>query len=66
MYLGSTLTVADFYVATVILQLEWISFDFSLWPKTVKWLSTFKELELWKKVHEKHDGFVGELKKDTM
>eukprot|EP00111_Clytia_hemisphaerica_P006716 TCONS_00019420-protein len=60
---GSSITVADYYVATLILQLEWLEFDFSLWPKLTNWLNTFKDLELWKKVHEKHNGFVAELKK---
>ena len=63
--LGATVTVADYYVATLILQLEWLDFDFSLWPKLTSWLNTFKDLELWKKVHEKHDGFVAELKKQA-
>ena len=64
--LGNSATVADYYVATVLRQLEWVNFEFQLWPKLLKWFITFKELELWKKIHEKHDGFVEELKKQSI
>ena len=63
---GTTPTIADYYVTTLLLQLEWLNFEFQLWPKLLKWMNTFKELELWKKVHEKHDGFVKELKKQAL
>eukprot|EP00112_Aurelia_sp_Birch-Aquarium-sp1_P012382 Seg2604.4 transcript_id=Seg2604.4/GoldUCD/mRNA.D3Y31 product="Glutathione S-transferase 1 isoform D" protein_id=Seg2604.4/GoldUCD/D3Y31 len=60
---GEEMTIADLYVATILVQLEWIDFDFSLWPKIINWMQQIKEIPQWAEVHEKHYGFVKELKK---
>lgn len=61
--LGGFPTIADYYVATVLVQLEWINFGLELWPKISAWLSILKGMQQWKEVHEKHCGFVAELQK---
>ncbi|XP_057298415.1 glutathione S-transferase theta-1-like [Hydractinia symbiolongicarpus] len=60
---GGFPTIADYYVATVLVQLEWINFGLELWPKISAWLSILKGMQQWKEVHEKHSGFVAELQK---
>ena len=60
---GNDINIADLYVSTILTQLEWIEFDFALWPNTACWLRSLKQSPHWQKVHEKHDGFLRELKK---
>ncbi len=60
---GKDMTVADLYVATILVQLEWTEFDMSLWPRVCHWLASVKSTEHWDTVHEKHCGFVKELHK---
>ncbi|XP_046842469.1 uncharacterized protein LOC124436563 [Xenia sp. Carnegie-2017] len=56
-------TVADFYVATVIIQLEWMeSIDMKLWPSIHSWLNEIQKQEHWDTVHAKHVEFVKSLK----
>ena len=60
---GDKLTVADLYVATIILQLEWVeSVDMKLWPKLNKWLKEVRKEKHWDTVHAKHREFVEALK----
>jgi len=59
---GNFPTVADYYIATMIVQLEWINFDITLWPQITKWLTILKSVELWEEVHKKHEGFLDALK----
>ena len=60
---GDKLTVADLYVATIILQLEWVeSVDMKLWPKLNRWLKDVRKQEHWETVHVKHKEFVEALK----
>ena len=59
--LGDNPTVADCYLATMLVQLQWVQFDFSLWRKIRTWLETMKEVKGWNEVHEKHYGFVKKL-----
>ena len=54
-------SVADFFAATVLVQLDWIGFEFSLWNRVNRWLHRLKSSDLWDAVHEKHDGFVVKL-----
>ncbi|XP_065653888.1 glutathione S-transferase theta-1-like [Hydra vulgaris] len=60
---GDLPTIADYYIATVIVQLEWINFDLKLWPKLNNWLVNIKKSEYWSLVHEKHEGFLIEMTK---
>ena len=60
---GKDITVADLYVATVLVQLDWTEFDMMLWPRLCHWLQCMKCSEHWSTVHEKHNGFVKELHK---
>ena len=61
--LGNFPTIADYYVATILMQLEWISFDFSLWPKITQWLDVLKRMQEWADIHEKHRELVEVLTK---
>ena len=45
------------------MQLEWISFDFSLWPKITQWLDVLKRMQEWTDIHEKHRELVEALTK---
>lgn len=60
---GDNLTIADLYVATMLVQLEWVDFDLTLWPTVIEWIQMVKQSSHWDSVHEKHNGFVSELKK---
>lgn len=60
---GDKLTVADLYVASILLQLEWMeSVDMKLWPKLNRWLKDIQKQEHWETVHAKHREFVDALK----
>lgn len=60
---GDKLTVVDLYVATIVLQLEWVeSVDMKLWPKLNKWLKEVRTQKHWDTVHAKHREFVENLK----
>ncbi|XP_028391691.1 glutathione S-transferase theta-1-like [Dendronephthya gigantea] len=60
---GEKLTVVDLYVATIVLQLEWVeSVDMKLWPKLNKWLKEVRKQKHWDTVHAKHREFVESLK----
>lgn len=60
---GDKLTVADVYVATILLQLEWIeNVDMKLWPMLNRWLKEVRKQEQWDTVHAKHREFVEALK----
>lgn len=57
------ITVADVYVATILLQLEWIdNVDMKLWPMLNRWLKEVRKQEQWDTVHAKHSEFVEALK----
>eukprot|EP00794_Sanderia_malayensis_P015216 gene15216-16787_t len=58
---GNNITVADLYVATILVQLEWTEFDMTLWPRIQHWLEGIKQTEHWDIVHEKHNGFLQQL-----
>lgn len=58
---GHQPTVADFYLATTLCQLEWVSFEFNLWQKVTSWMCQLKKFKGWDEVHEKHNGFVAKL-----
>ncbi len=58
---GDRLTVADSYVATILLQAEWVGFKFTLWPKVEAWLKTVRCQDFWSEVHASHIKFLEEL-----
>ena len=59
---GDDVTLADYFAATVLVQLDWVGFEFGLWRRVCGWLDALRTCEHWKTVHEKHDGFVMKLK----
>lgn len=60
---GDQLSVADLYVATILVQLEWVeAVDMKLWPKINRWLKEVRKQEHWNTVHVKHREFVEALK----
>ena len=58
---GDRLTVADTYVATVLIQAEWVGFKFTMWPKVDSWLKAIKCQDYWADVHVSHKKFLEEL-----
>ena len=58
---GDRLTVADSFVATVILQAQWNGFRFQMWPKVERWLRLVRAQEFWSQVHRVHNELVREL-----
>ncbi|KAL8623419.1 hypothetical protein ACOMHN_037954 [Nucella lapillus] len=63
---GHRQTVADLFVATVLVQMEWTGFGFRLWPKLHSWLTRVGHAELWDTVHESHHDFVSELERNRL
>ncbi|XP_076470648.1 glutathione S-transferase theta-3-like [Babylonia areolata] len=61
---GNRQTVADLYVATVLVQMEWTGFRFKLWPKVDSWLTRVRHAEFWDTVHQSHQDFVAELERN--
>ena len=60
---GDRVTVADSYVATTLIQAEWVGFKFTLWPKVENWLRRVKAQDYWEDVHVLHNQFVQQLGK---
>ena len=58
---GDDPSIADYFAATVLCQLDWVSFEFTLWHKLSCWLERVKNSRDWDFVHEKHYGFVAKL-----
>lgn len=58
---GVKVTIADSYVATILLQLEWTKFNFKMWPKVDAWLRRIKQQEFWQDVHATHLTFLREI-----
>ena len=54
------MTAANSYIATRLLQAEWIGFKFRLLPKVESWLSRVKAQEYWSEVHAVHRELVTE------
>ena len=61
---GNRHTMADLYVATILVQLEWPGFKFKLWPKVDNWLSRVKMVEFWEEVHVSHQEYLRELERN--
>ncbi|KAL4235460.1 Glutathione S-transferase [Mactra antiquata] len=60
---GSRVTIADSFVATVLLQAEWSGTKFTMWPKVEKWLSRVKNQVHWETVHNSHMMYLRELER---
>ncbi|KAL3859128.1 hypothetical protein ACJMK2_009360 [Sinanodonta woodiana] len=60
---GNYVTVADIFVATMVLQLEWTGTSLKLWPKVQKWMERVKSTEHWNTVHVSHGAYVKELER---
>ncbi|KAH3769055.1 glutathione S-transferase theta-3-like isoform X1 [Dreissena polymorpha] len=58
---GNRITIADTYVATILLQTEWLGTKLSMWPHVEKWLSRVKNQVFWDVVHSSHTVFLREL-----
>ncbi|KAK7114588.1 hypothetical protein V1264_000627 [Littorina saxatilis] len=61
---GGRQTVADLFVATVLIQMEWTGFRFKLWPRVETWLARVRHAEFWDTVHVSHKEFVAELERN--
>lgn len=60
---GNRITVADSYVATILLQAEWCHTKFTMWPHVEKWLSRVKNQVHWDTVHLSHTMYLKELER---
>lgn len=60
---GTRVTIADSFVATVLLQAEWSGTRFTMWPKVEKWLSRVKNQVHWDTVHHSHALYLKELER---
>ena len=58
---GAELTAADYYIATIIIQTQWLSFDLKLWPAVMKWIETISTKDFWKTAHVEHVEFMKTL-----
>lgn len=60
---GGEPTIADFFVATILMQTEWVSFDLRLWPNMQSWFEKVQTQKYWHEIHEVHYDFIKQLKK---
>lgn len=60
---GNRITVADSFVATILLQAQWAGTKFTMWPHVEKWLSSVQNQVHWDTVHHSHNMFLKELEK---
>ncbi|XP_060601873.1 glutathione S-transferase theta-3-like [Ruditapes philippinarum] len=60
---GNRITVADSFVATILLQAEWSGTKFKMWPHVEKWLSRVKNQVHWDTVHMSHSMYLRELER---
>lgn len=60
---GDKMLVADSFVASIVVLLEWTGFKFTIWPKVAKWLERVKHQEFWDTVHVAHTDLIKELKR---
>ena len=58
---GDEPCIADYYIATILAQIEWLGFDLKLWPGVIKWSKAIAEKDFWKKTHKDHDEFIKSL-----
>lgn len=58
---GESLTLADSFLVTTLMQAQWADFNFSLWPKLRSWYTKVIDQPYWKDVHDTHIKFVQEL-----
>ncbi|ELT93184.1 hypothetical protein CAPTEDRAFT_223991 [Capitella teleta] len=52
---GDFPSVADSFVATVLVQAEWTGLDLKMYPRVTKWLTKVKKVPYWSQVHMEHD-----------
>lgn len=60
---GNRITVADSYVASILLQTEWTGMKLRMWPHVEKWLTRVKNQVHWDIVHSAHSMYVKELER---
>ena len=63
---GNEITIADTFVATVLVQVEWTSFNIKIWPKVNEWLRKVKGQLFWDKVHSAHENFRQEIQNTAL
>ncbi|ESO82235.1 hypothetical protein LOTGIDRAFT_170146 [Lottia gigantea] len=58
---GKTITMADIYAATIVLQLQWTGTTSRMWPNIIQWLARVQREDFWETVHTAHRDYVEEL-----
>jgi glutathione S-transferase len=59
---GETITIADYFGASIVTIGEFIGCDFTPYPNVERWLDNMKKLPSWPKVNEVFQGFCESLK----
>lgn len=62
---GNEITVADYFLSSIIAVGEMIRFDLSRYPRVDAWYGRMKALRNWKTVGEVADGFAASLEGQT-
>lgn len=62
---GSQITLADSFVVTTLLQVQWAGFKFNIWPKVRAWIDRVSQQPYWSQVHETHEHFLEEVRKES-
>jgi len=63
---GNRPTIADTFVGTVLVQVEWTGTKLSMWPRVDKWLSRVKNQVHWDVVHSAHCMYLKELERCSL
>ena len=63
---GNRITVADTFIACILVQVEWTGTKFKMWPKVEAWLSRVKNQEHWDTVHLSHNVYLRELERAAL
>ena len=63
---GNRITVADSFIACILVQAEWTGTKLKMWPKVESWLSRVKNQEHWDTVHLSHNLYLRELERAAL
>lgn len=63
---GNRITVADSFIACILVQAEWTGTKLKMWPKVEAWLSRVKNQEHWDTVHLSHNLYLRELERAAL
>jgi len=59
---GDELTLADFFGAPIVGQLDLVQTGLARLPNVARWMSNMRELKTWNAVHDMHNGYAASLR----